>query len=87
MKSVGDSAAANWNAIKAKLAADADAMKAGVAERKRDIDAKLADKYAEGLEADAAASIDYAAASIEQAKLAVLDAIVGRARADAIKKS
>ena len=87
MKSAGDRAAGSWNALKAKVTADVDAMKAGVAQRKRDIDAKLADKYADDLEEDAALSIDYAAASIEQAKLAVLDAIVGRVRAEALKKS
>ena len=87
MKSAGDRAAGSWNALKAKVTTDVDAMKAGVAQRKRDIDAKLADKYADDLEEDAALSIDYAAASIEQAKLAVLDAIVGRVRAEALKKS
>ena len=87
MKSVGDSATGTWNALKAKVATDVDALKAGVAQRKHEVDVKLADKQAERLEETAAFSIDYAVASIEQAKLAVLDAIVGRVQAEAIRKS
>jgi hypothetical protein len=42
---------------------------------------------AERQEETAAFSIDYAATSIELAKLAVLDAIVSRTHAEALKKS
>jgi len=35
IKSAGDSAARNWAALKAKIAADTDALKVGVAQRKR----------------------------------------------------
>lgn len=87
MKSVGDSATGAWNALKAKVAADVNTMKAGVARRKHDVDVKLAENEAESLEQEAAFTIDYAIASVEQAKLAVLDAIVGRVQAEAIKKS
>jgi len=87
MKSVSESAAGSWNALKAKVAADIDAMKAHAAQRKHEADVEIADDQAERQEETAAFSIDYAATSIELAKLAVLDAIVSRARAEALKKS
>jgi len=42
----------------------------------------LAEKRADTLEWEAGFAIDYAIGSIEQAKLAVLDAIVGRVEAE-----
>jgi hypothetical protein len=86
IKSAGDSATKNWNALKAKVTADIDAFKAGVAQRKRELDVKLAEKQAEGLEWEAGCAIDYAIGSIEQAKYAVLDAIVGRVEAEEAKR-
>ena len=87
IKSAGDSAARNWTALKAKIAADTDALKVGVAQRKRELDGKLAEKRADTLECEAGFAIDYAIGSIEQAKLAVLDAIVGRVEAEEAKRS
>jgi hypothetical protein len=87
LKSVGGSATRNWNAVKAKVAADVDALKAGVTERKRELNAKLAEGRAEGLESEAGFAIDYAIASVEQARLAVLDAIVGRVEAEEAKRA
>jgi len=87
IKSAGDSAARNWTALKAKIAADTDALKVGVAQRKRELDGKLAEKRADTLEWEAGFAIDYAIGSIEQAKLAVLDAIVGRVEAEEAKRS
>jgi hypothetical protein len=49
--------------------------------KKHDLDAKRAENYADRLEWEANIAIDYAIASVEQAELAVLDAIVGRADA------
>jgi hypothetical protein len=69
------------------IAADADALKAGVAQRKRELDAKLAEKQADRLEWEAGFAIDYAIGSVEQARLAVLDAIVGRVEAEEAKRS
>src|SRR5216684_2499335 len=62
IKSVGDTAVRNWTAVRAKIAADMNALKAGVA-------------------------IDYAIASVEQAKLAVLDAVSSRVEAEQAKTS
>jgi hypothetical protein len=78
IKSAGDLGAKKWDAAKAKVAADVDNLKARVASKKRSIDAKIAENVAEDAEADASWAIDYAIASVEQAKLAVFDAISAR---------
>ena len=87
IKSVGDTAGRNWTAVRAKVAADIDALKAGVARAKHDLDARHAESYAERLEWEAGVAIDYAIASVEQAKLAVLDAVSSRAEAEKAKTS
>jgi|SRR5215469_3202182 len=87
MQSVGDSVAKDWNARKAKIAADMEALKAKVARKKQELDAKRAESEAERLESDASAAIDYAIASVDQARLAVLDAIAGRIRADEARQA
>jgi hypothetical protein len=81
IKSAENTATRNWNAVRAKVAADINSLKADVAKKKHDIDAKRAENYADRLEWEANVAIDYAIASVEQAELAVLDAIVGRADA------
>ena len=87
VKSVKDSATRNWNALEAKIAADIQALKAGIAERKREREAGRAERNAERLEWEAGFAIDYAVASIEQAQLAVLDAIAGRVEAEEVRKA
>jgi hypothetical protein len=85
IKSTSDSTARNWNTLKAKITADMDALKTQVAERKHERDVRRAESHAERLEWEAGFSIDYAIASVEQARLAILDAIVGRVDADQAK--
>jgi hypothetical protein len=87
IKSVGDTASKNWNGLRAKIAADMDALKAKVAQRKHDRGVKHAENYSEMLDNEASIAIDYAVASIEQAKVAVLDAIAGRAEVIKAKSS
>jgi len=82
IKSVGDTAVRNWTAVRAKVAADIDSLNAGVARAKHDLDTRQAEHHAERLEREAAIAIDYAIASVEQAKLAVLDAVSSRAEAE-----
>jgi hypothetical protein len=86
VKSAGGNAARDWNALKAKIAADMDALKANVAEAKHKHDVKHAENRADRLEWEAGFAIDYAIASVEQASLAVLDAIDGRAQAELAKQ-
>lgn len=87
IKAAGEAGATKWGAMEAKLGADLDALKARASEKKRAIDASIAERDAEYAEDDAGYAIDYAVASIEQAKLAVLDAICARQDADAAKAS
>jgi sulfite reductase alpha subunit-like flavoprotein len=87
IQSVGDSAAKGWNARKAKIAADMDALKAKVVRKKHELDARRAESEADSLEWDAGLAIDYAIASVDQARLAVLDAVAGRIRADEARQA
>ena len=87
IKSAEESATRNTKALQEKIAADMDALKAHVVEAKHSLDVKLAERNAELLEEDAGFAIDYAIASIEQARLAVLDAIDGRLAAEQAKRS
>jgi hypothetical protein len=86
VKSAGDNAARDWSTVKAKIAADMNALKANVAEAKHKHDVKHAESHADRLEWEAGFAIDYAIASIEQASLAVLNAIDGRAQAEQAKQ-
>ena len=53
IKSVGDTAARNWSAVRAKVAADIASLKAGVARAKHDLDVRQAESHAERLEWEA----------------------------------
>jgi len=77
----------DWKALKAKVAADIAALKADVAEAKHNHDTKRAERRADRLEWEAGFAIDYAIASVEQANLAVLDAIDGRVQAELARQS
>src|SRR3984893_7907053 len=82
INSANDTAARNWSAVKAKVAADLNGLKANVAQAKHDLGAKRAENYAEELEWEAGVAIDYAIASVEQARLATIDAICVRVQAE-----
>jgi hypothetical protein len=85
--SAGDTASSKWNGLKAKIAADMDDLKSKAAQRKHDLDVKRAANYSELLDEDASYAIDYAIASIEEAKVAVLDAIAGRLEVEKAKRT
>jgi hypothetical protein len=87
IKSAVDTVTRNWNAVRAKIAADIKTLKADVAHKKHDLDAKRAENWADQLEWEANVAIDYAIASIEQAEWAVLDAVVARADTQQAKAS
>ena len=72
-------------AMEAKLGADRDTLKMRVVEKKRAIDASIAEREAVDAEDDASFAIEYAIASVEQAKLAAIDAIAARLDAEAAK--
>jgi hypothetical protein len=83
VRSFDGSVSQNWDAAKAKVAADMAALKARVATARHDRDVKQARQHADALEQDACYAIDYAIAMVEQANLAVLDAVEARVQADA----
>jgi hypothetical protein len=87
IQSAGDSAAKDWNARKAKIASDIDALKAKVVRKKYELDARHAERDADRLEWDAGVAIDYAIAAVDQAKLAVLDALAGRIQAEDARRA
>jgi hypothetical protein len=82
LKSAGNDITSNWNALKAKVAADMDAWNGKISQLKHDRGVKRAENHAERLEWEASFAVDYAVAAIEEAKSAVLDAIVGRIEAE-----
>jgi len=87
IKTVGDSVGDKWMALKAKVDADMDSLKTSIAERKHDRDVRRVEKRAETLDLEAALAVDYAIASIEQAELAVVDAILGRVEVERARAS
>jgi len=87
IKSASDTVSAKWNGLKAKIAADVDDLKSKVAQRKHDASVKRAANYSPLLDEDASYAIDYAIASIEQAKVAVLDAIAGHIEVEKAKRT
>jgi hypothetical protein len=87
VKSVKDTTTRNWNALQAKVAADVQNLKTGIAHGKRELEAGRAENNAERLEWEAGFAIDYAVASVEQARLAALDAIAGRVDAEQARRA
>ena len=85
IKSANDTASDKWNGMKAKIAADMVDLKSKVAQRKHDLSIKRAANYSQLLDEDASFAIDYAIASIEQAKVAVLDSIAGHLEVEKAK--
>jgi hypothetical protein len=87
IKSAGDSVTNHWNVLKTKVAADMDAWNAKISQLKHDRGLRRADNHAERLEWEASFAVDYAVAAIEEAKSAVLDAIVSRIEAEEVRRS
>jgi hypothetical protein len=87
IKSAKDASDSQWVALKAKVAADNDHLKAAVKQGIQKIAADRAENYADVMEGRATSAIDYAIASVELAKLSVLDAILARVDAEATKRS
>jgi hypothetical protein len=82
---VGEAAASarsTWAQMKADAAAKLDDFEAKMDRRADQHDAKVAARQADGAEADAADAIEFAAWTVDHARLAVLDAIDARVNAD-----
>jgi hypothetical protein len=87
MKSASAAASSSFSALKAKVSADADTLKANVSQWKKELDAQRAENRADELEWEASMAIDYAISSVEQAKLAAIDAVIGRLDAIEARKA
>lgn len=72
-----------WQSLKADAAAKRADLQARVDRKRDERDVKRAERDAEDDEADAADALDYASWAVDQAQLAVLDAIDARSWADA----
>ena len=72
---------ADWTAFREKVKSDRERFKAKLGERAEAYGAFFAGSNAEDRELGAAIAIDYAIATIQQARLAVLDAVSSRAEA------
>ena len=79
---VAASARSTWAQLKADAAAKLDDFEAKMDRRADQHDAKVAARQADGAEADAADAIEFAAWTVDHARLAVLDAIDARVNAD-----
>jgi glycerol-3-phosphate dehydrogenase len=75
-------ARSKWAQLKADAAVKLDDVQARMDRRADQLDAKVAARQADGAEADAADAIDYAAWTVDNARLAVLHAIDARVYAD-----
>ena len=82
-----DSARAKWAQVKVDAAAKMSDVKANIDKRSRQLDAKGAANDADWAEADAADALDFADWAVENAQLAMLDAIHARAYADKLAKA
>jgi hypothetical protein len=79
---VADRAQSKWAQLKADAAAKVDDMKARADKRADQLDAKAAETEAEWAEADALDAISYAQWTVDNARLAALDALDARVQAD-----
>jgi hypothetical protein len=77
-----DSARAKWAQLKADAAAKMSDVQANIDRRTRQVDAKVAAKDADWAHGDAAEALDFAGWAVENAQLAMLDAIHARAHAN-----
>ena len=87
---VGEAAASarsTWAQVKADAAAKLDEFEAKMDRRADQHDAKHAARQADGAEADATDAIEFAAWTVDHARLAVLDAIDARVYADDLAKA
>jgi len=75
-------AQSQWQALKAEAAARAQDLRDQMDRQRDERDAKKAERQAEAAETDAADALDYALWVVDQAELAVLDAISARSWAD-----
>ncbi len=87
ISAAGDSAAGKWSALQAKVSSDIERLKTTYNERQHERSVDRAVNRADLLESDASIAIDVALASIEDAKRAVLDAVVANLEATEVQST
>ncbi len=87
VKAVAANASRDWAQLQAKVAADMTDLAKYAGQVKHKIDVQRTEDRAEFLEADAGFAIDYAIAAVEQAQLAVIDAVEARLQAEETKRT
>ena len=81
LQGIGDAVAGQWNALQAKVSADINRLKTAYEQRQHDRSVERVVHHADRLESEAGIAIEFALASIEDAKRAVLDALAARIEA------
>ena len=81
IQNIGDAIAGQWRALQAKVADDIGRLKETYEQRQHDRSVDRVVHHADRLESEAEVAIDFALASIEDAKRAVLDAVAARLEA------
>ncbi|MCC6314090.1 MAG: hypothetical protein IT337_08740 [Thermomicrobiales bacterium] len=84
--SAGDAVAGHWHALNARIDAEIEGIRTGIAERKHERDLNQAEKEASAAKERATRAIAFAAAAVQTAGVAVLDSAVAQREADAIKR-
>jgi len=87
MRSAKGAVSSGFSALQAKVSSDAATLKANVKQLKEELDAELAESRADNLEWEADMAIEYAISAVEQAKLAAIDAVIGRQQAIEARKT
>lgn len=78
LRDAGTALADQWDALKQKVASDIQRFKMKIVERQVERDVQKAADLVARREARAAVAIDYAISSIEDAKLAAIDAVLAK---------
>ena len=86
IRTFGDAITGQFNALRAKISDDFERLKAQREERQREKSVDRAESRAARKEEEASLAIDFALASIEDAKLAVLDAVIADIEADEVRR-
>jgi hypothetical protein len=66
------------NGLHCKRSCDRESLKSEIAQKKHDLDARRAENRTDRLEWEASVAVDYTIAAVEQAEVAVLDAVAAR---------
>jgi hypothetical protein len=83
--STKDAAVGQWNKMHTQVKSGVDGIKADIDVKKREADKGRAERKASRAEDNAASAIDFALDAIDYAESAVLDAIVARSDAEAVR--